>query len=95
MDRPLRTASDRPVEASPRADAATESVEAGPPCQIGGTSVDVPTTLGCPHAPPGRLVIAGDHVYWTVQSPGAILWRAPLVGGGAEPLASVAYVLRG
>ena len=85
-DAALDAAPDSTVEAAPRVDAATESVEAGPPCQIGGTSVDVPTTLGCTPAPPGRLVIAGDQVYWTVQGPGAILWRAPLVGGAAEPL---------
>jgi hypothetical protein len=59
----------------------------GPPCLIGGTSADLPTTLGCVSAPPGRLVVAGGYLYWTVQGAGAVVWRAPLVGGGPEPLA--------
>jgi hypothetical protein len=58
----------------------------GPPCQTGGTSADEPTTLGCALAPPGRLVIAAGYLYWTVQGAGPIVWRAPLVGGGPEPL---------
>ena len=76
-------ASDATLEAAALSDAAADL---GPPCTIGGTSADVPTTLGCSRWPPGRIVIAGDHVYWTVQGAGAIVWRAALVGGGPEPL---------
>jgi hypothetical protein len=67
-------------------DRADDSVDLGPPCVIGGTSADLPITVGCAQAPPGRIVIGGDHVYWTVQAAGAIVVRALLAGGGPEPL---------
>jgi len=68
-------------------DAAGEAVDLGPPCVAGGTSAAEPATVGCTLARPGRIVVSGDHVYWTVQGGGAVLMRAPLAGGGAEPLA--------
>ena len=63
------------------------AADLGPACQIGGTRGDLPVTLGCTEAPLGRIVIGGDHLYWTVQGPGAIVMRAPLTGGGGEALA--------
>jgi hypothetical protein len=74
-------------DAADAADApADRTTDLGPACRIGGTSADIPTTLGCSSAPPGRLVVAGGYLYWTVQGAGPIVWRAPLVGGGPEPL---------
>ncbi|HEY2730132.1 MAG TPA: hypothetical protein VGK52_09320 [Polyangia bacterium] len=57
-----------------------------PPCVPGGTSADEPATVGCTPARPGRIVVSGDHIYWTLQGSGAVLARAPLTGGGPEPL---------
>jgi hypothetical protein len=57
-----------------------------PPCRVGGTRADLPTTIGCPPAVPGRLVVAGDYVYWTMQGAGGIVVRAPRVGGPGEEL---------
>jgi hypothetical protein len=73
----------RDVGASERSDAA---VDLGPPCVLGGTSADLPATLGCPQAAPLRIVVTGDHVYWTVDGAGAIVMRAPLAGGVGNPL---------
>lgn len=73
------------VDALPVVDAPTDL---GPPCVPGGTSALVPTTLGCAQGAVGRVVVSGDHVYWTVQSGGPIVLRAPLTGGGPEALAS-------
>ncbi|HVR00939.1 MAG TPA: hypothetical protein VMT47_02305 [Polyangia bacterium] len=61
-------------------------IDLGPPCVPGGTSADEPATVGCTPARPGRIVVSGDHVYWTLQGSGAVLVRAPLTGGGPEPL---------
>jgi hypothetical protein len=70
------------------ADAATDApTDLGPPCVLGGTTVLLPATLGCTDTAPGRIVVDGDHVYWTVQGAGAIVVRAALSGGGPEPLA--------
>jgi hypothetical protein len=71
------------------ADGSAERPEAAkqePPCRVGGTRADLPTTIGCPPTVPGRLVVAGDYVYWTVQGPGAIIVRAPRVGGAGVEL---------
>jgi hypothetical protein len=68
--------------AADRADAAPKQ----PPCRLGGTRADLPTTIGCAQAPLGRLVVAGGFVYWTVQGAGPIVLRAPLVGGVGEEL---------
>jgi len=78
-------------------DAATDAITDGsaerpevakqpPPCRVGGTRADLPTTIGCPPAVPGRLVVAGDYVYWTMQGAGAIVVRAPRVGGPGQDL---------
>jgi hypothetical protein len=64
------------------------AIDLGPPCTVGGTRAELPVTLGCLQAPPGQLVLAGGYVYWTVQAPGTILVRAPLVGGGPDLLVS-------
>jgi hypothetical protein len=61
-------------------------VDLGPPCVPGGTRADQPAIVGCTLARPGRIVVSGDHVYWTLQGSGAVLVRAPLTGGGPEPL---------
>ncbi|HVU51516.1 MAG TPA: hypothetical protein VHL80_12565 [Polyangia bacterium] len=81
-------AADGADDASPDGvtDAPDADARAAPPCRVGGTRADVPTTIGCPSSVPGRLVVAGDFVYWTVQGPGAIVVRAPLVGGAGEEL---------
>jgi hypothetical protein len=74
---------------SPVTDGSAERPEVAkqpPPCRVGGTRTDMPTTIGCPPAVPGRLVIAGDYVYWTMQGAGAIVVRAPRVGGPGEEL---------
>ncbi|HTA18687.1 MAG TPA: hypothetical protein VK989_05315, partial [Polyangia bacterium] len=63
-------------------------VDAGPPCIVGGTTELLPVTVSCAAAPPGRIAIAGDYVYWTVQGGGAVVGRAPLAGGFPEVLAS-------
>jgi hypothetical protein len=71
-------------------DGATDRPAAGkatPPCLLGGTRADLPTTIGCPAAVPGHLVVAGDSIYWTVQGPGPIVMRAPLIGGPGLELA--------
>jgi hypothetical protein len=74
-------------EAADGTDAATDQrADLGPPCVLGGTTALLPATLGCTEAPPGRIVVSGDHVYWTVQGAGAIVMRAALAGGGPEPL---------
>jgi len=65
---------------------ATPAVDAGPPCVVGGTTELLPVTVGCASSPPGRLAIAGDHVYWTVSGSGAVVVRAPLAGGVPETL---------
>lgn len=62
------------------------SADLGPPCVVGGTTALVPATLDCSQAKPGRIVVSGDSVYWTVQGGGAVLVRAALAGGGPEPL---------
>jgi hypothetical protein len=62
------------------------SVDLGPPCLVGGTSAILPATVACLDATPGRIAVAGDHVYWTVQGNGAVLFRAALAGGAPEPL---------
>ena len=61
-------------------------IDLGPPCVPGGTRADEPATVGCTAARPGRIVVSGDHVYWTLQGSGAVLVRALLTGGGPEPL---------
>jgi hypothetical protein len=61
-------------------------IDLGAPCVPGGTQADEPATVGCTAARPGRIVVSGDHVYWTLQGSGAVLVRAPLTGGGPEPL---------
>jgi hypothetical protein len=63
-------------------------IDAGPPCVVGGTSELVPVTVSCAPAPPGRVVVAGAYVYWTVQGAGAVVGRAPLAGGFPEVVAS-------
>jgi hypothetical protein len=78
------TAADALDASSDRGDAPPAKQE--PPCRVGGTRADLPTILGCAQAPPGRLVVAGDYVYWTVQGAGAIVVRAPRVGGVGEGL---------
>jgi hypothetical protein len=62
------------------------AVDLGPPCVPGGTSADLPSTLGCAQAAPLRIVVSGDHVYWTVAGAGAIVMRAARAGGLADPL---------
>jgi hypothetical protein len=68
------------------ADLGEAAALAAEPCRVGGTRADLPTTLGCTQTFPGRLVVSGDYVYWTVQGPGPIVWRAPRVGGSGEEL---------
>jgi hypothetical protein len=81
----LRTdaARDAPSDAAARADAASDL---GPPCVLGGTSADLPATIGCPQAAPLRITVSGDQVYWTVDGPGQIVLGAGLASGAGEPL---------
>jgi hypothetical protein len=76
------------VEASHVDARGATDVDAGPPCFVGGTSELLPVTVSCAAAPPGRLAVAGDYVYWTVQGAGPIVGRAPIAGGLPEVLAS-------
>jgi hypothetical protein len=75
-----------PDDAGDAGDRRDGAAALGPACRVGGTSADVPTTIGCAQTFTGRLIIAGDYVYWTVQGAGPIAWRAPLAGGSPEPL---------
>ncbi len=67
---------------------AAPPVDAGPPCVVGGTTELLPVTVSCAAAPPGRIAVAGDYVYWTVQGGSAVVGRAPLAGGFPETIAS-------
>ncbi|HEX4405717.1 MAG TPA: hypothetical protein VH560_12855 [Polyangia bacterium] len=89
-----RDAEAPPNDASHAADAshadATNAppIDAGPPCFVGGTTELLPVTVSCAAAPPGRIAVAGDYVYWTVQGGTPVVGRAPLAGGFPEVLAS-------
>ena len=79
------------ARAETRADAAKAvdaraAVDAELPCVVGGTTEAEPVIVGCAQSSPGPLVIAGDHVYWTVQGSGPIVVRAAIAGGEPEPL---------
>jgi hypothetical protein len=79
-------AGDAPASVDAVAERPDAPVNPGPPCRVGGTSADLPATVGCAQTFTGRLIIAGTFVYWTVQGAGAIVWRAPLAGGSPSPL---------
>jgi hypothetical protein len=56
------------------------------PCLLGGTMTGAPATVACGGNATGRIVLAGDNVYWTVQQPGGVVMKAPLVGGAPTAL---------
>ncbi|MDB4980812.1 MAG: repeat domain protein [Myxococcales bacterium] len=66
-----------------RADGASDGP---PPCVLGGTMTGAPATVACGGNASGRVVLAGDDVLWTVQQPGGVLMKAPLVGGVPKEL---------
>jgi hypothetical protein len=72
-------------DANARPDAGADG-DGGPRCVPGGTTALEPVTVACEQATPARLVVDGDHVYWTVQGGGPIVMRAPLAGGAPETL---------
>jgi hypothetical protein len=56
------------------------------PCRLGGTMTGAPAVVACGGNATGRLVLAGDEVIWTVQQPGGVVMKAPLVGGAPTAL---------
>jgi LVIVD repeat len=60
--------------------------EAGPPCVLGGTMTGAPATVACGGNATGRVVLADDDITWTVQQPGGVVMKAPLVGGAPMAL---------
>jgi hypothetical protein len=67
-----------------RGDGASDATP--PPCVPGGTMTGAPATVACGGNATGRLVLAGGDVLWTVQQPGGVVMKAPLVGGAPTAL---------
>lgn len=69
-------------------DAASDTGDAAPPrpCVLGGTTTGAPATIACGGNATGRIVLAGNDVVWTLQQPGGVVMKAPLVGGAPTAL---------
>jgi hypothetical protein len=44
-------------------------------------------TIACDQGTPARLAVDANNVYWTLETPGAVVMKASLSGGAAQPLA--------
>ncbi len=81
------TTSDASAADAHASDARIDGASDGPPpCVLGGTITGAPATVACGGNASGRVVLAGDDVLWTVQQPGGVVMKAPLVGGAPTAL---------
>jgi hypothetical protein len=71
------------VPASSGTDAPTSDAAA---CVLGGSTPSAPVTIACDQRTPARLVVDANNVYWTVETPGAVVMKAALSGGAAQTL---------
>jgi hypothetical protein len=60
--------------------------DTGSPCVPGGTTALVPTIVACGPGMPMRLAVDGVNLYWTDRRAGAVVYKAPLVGGAPTVL---------